>query len=148
MGYSIKIGKIDFNTKGLIKDIDAEDTGHCFNYHLDIIPCEGKEPEDLTKDEFTISKGSPTRDPSYTGWADFMSCCQPLIDIKKEAINPNGSDGWCYALNTNFIKQKIKEVEKEIPTMSDINQDRAKWLCFWVKEAIKKYKDKAAIGFW
>lgn len=71
-----------------------------------------------------------------------------IRELKAKAINTGCSDGYCYALNTEFVKTKIEETEKLIPLMSPVNQDRASWFCFWSKEAIKRYGDYAAIGFW
>lgn len=148
MGYAIIIGKLKLNTEEAIKNINEEGDGHCFQWKMDIEECEGEEPEGLTSPEYTISVGKPRRDPGYIGWSEFMACCEPLKEIKEEAINPGGSDGYCYALNTDFIKTKIEETEKLIPSMSAVNQDRAKWFCFWIKESITRYGNDAAIGFW
>lgn len=148
MGYTIKIGKLKLSPSEIIKEIANGDRESCMvNFRIEVVPCEGSEPEGLTSEQYTITPGEPKRLPSYTGWGEFMRA-SPSTTAFKHLINPNSSDGWCYLLNTPDIVNVIIAIEKDIPKMTDENKDRAKWLCFWCKEAIGRYGDEAAIGFW
>lgn len=147
MGYDIKIGKIVFDANLLAEEAEKGDRSLCLNRGFMITLCEGEEPAGLTSHECTINVGEPYRQPSYTAWGEFMRSCPPLAELSEE-INPQSSDGWCYLLNNSFVKEKILQVEPFISGMNKYDADRARWLCFWVKEAIARYGNEAAIGFW
>ena len=139
MGYNIYIGKVS------LREPDEETC--CFNYTLNIEMCKGSEPKGLTSKEHTIWSGEPQRAPSYSGWHQFMNSSENLKKLS-EFINPKSSDGWCYNLNNFEIISLLNKIENELESYEPCNKDRAKWLCYWSKEAVKQFGKYAAIGFY
>lgn len=149
MGYDITIGRLlPFDFDRIVTEQNADEGKAVMNYELRVATCEGDEPEDLTSLEWTLYKG-PQRAPSYTAWHNFMRTFPCLNKLQDDYINPKSSDGWTYLLNVNDVKIAIDELEIEISTkiIDPANLDRAKWLIFWVREAVSRYGNEAAITF-
>lgn len=129
MGFTMKIGK-------LIRESRSE-----FQIEL----CEGEEPDGLTSSTFSLTARTSERMFSYVGWSDFIDGFKPLQEISK-LIGVENEDLPFVAPISKSTIGKVDDVIKQSPLMNELNQDRAKWFCFWVKEAVKKYGDNAAIG--
>lgn len=133
MAYNIKIGY----TKKPFKD-GSMHTSRFVEY------CQGEEPDGITSEVYACrTHRTPTRNPSNAGWDEFANI---WLNGK---LNPQCHDGVTYRIDHYLDKLKWLQERSSWndSTMSPIDRDRAKWLCYWALKAHELYGPRAAMIF-
>jgi hypothetical protein len=149
MGYDITIGKLNtvLDLDEIISDQDADEYSYFINFMLDVMACEGKEPEGLISKDHTLYLG-PHMATSYSSWEYFMQEYYPLLTLWQNGWSNPSSDGLIYLLNTKIVKESLSQLPCIIEMLEEgVNKDLMKWFHFWCNEAITRYGNEAAIIF-